>query len=569
MVKKIGSLFLFILFNICVCLAEDQIDLKGLDINGDPLNIAVVGEPFLLEVRVTSQDSIPGIPQVTGIQNLHVEDKAHVSTINSIVNGVRSMKKIYRYRVSSDKPGISTIGPALLINNKQRLQSNVLNLEITQERKQQKMSEPFLRMLVDKKNPIMGEPITFALRFYPLNGVNLEGISEPKLQDFSAQEMDGPFTGSHVIQGDKYNFIEWRTTLYPKKVGTIKVPPVTAVYKKARSHSHSGLEMFEVIFNGGFDQKQIHSNGISLNVQELPKHDGVVSGIGTFNQLSAHVDHTYAKEGEGIVYSLVLEGDGDLSVIEPIELKMPEGLKYYDSKSSINAQKKTKTFEYIVQGVKPGTWEIPTQQFTYFDLVSRTYKHLESNTITISIKSYAHRFFSTQQDNEIKKHDEKQTVTDDIAPINTIGPWHAQKERSLPWWLFGILFVLSTLAFCFKIIGDARKRYLMDTMGEIKRKKAFSIAREALSLAQQNNNIKALHGIFIDLFNNRLKRSSIDQITIDRILEQSGLANDQLMAWNTFFDTLLQFKFFGKADKNHNNVFTQAEDWINQLEKLL
>ena len=61
--------------------------------------------------------------------------------------------------------------------------------------------------------------------------------------------------------------------------------------------------------------------------------------------------------------------------------KVPDSFKWYDSKNYMTDATQSgfsaKVFEYILQGLKPGEYEIPPQEFAYFDVNSKTYKKIE------------------------------------------------------------------------------------------------------------------------------------------------------------------------------------------------
>ena len=43
------------------------------------------------------------------------------------------------------------------------------------------------------------------------------------------------------------------------------------------------------------------------------------------------------------------------------------------------------TWEYVVQGLKPGTFTIPAQSIRFFDTNSRQYKTLKTEPLTITV----------------------------------------------------------------------------------------------------------------------------------------------------------------------------------------
>ncbi len=67
-------------------------------------------------------------------------------------------------------------------------------------------------------------------------------------------------------------------------------------------------------------------------------------------------------------------------------------LKYYESKHYIVSSENRnivpkKRFEYIVQGMRAGKWQIPPQEFVIFDVEKEAYKTFKTKPLTVTITS--------------------------------------------------------------------------------------------------------------------------------------------------------------------------------------
>src|SRR5690606_36114470 len=78
------------------------------------------------------------------------------------------------------------------------------------------------------------------------------------------------------------------------------------------------------------DRKRVYSNAVKITVDPLPHSSCQVNAIGVFENIMAYIAPPVAKEGEGMVLTIEVNGEGNLSVIKIPELSMPSGLKYYD-----------------------------------------------------------------------------------------------------------------------------------------------------------------------------------------------------------------------------------------------
>lgn len=571
--KRTGSLFLLFYFLIPLYSVGVQVSMRVLNSDDQVTERVALNVPFVVEVAVSDEQGSIQTPQMTGIKQFILEDKGHVSTINTIINGHRSTKKIYRFSVRAARKGIFSLGPAHILIGNQRIRSDVLTLTVGEQ--QVTSDEPIMQLIANKERVIVGEKINVALRFYPGKSTSLDGISEPNLTGFSAEPLKGPFTGTENINSESRKYIEWRTTLYPQKSGSVTIPSVAAVYKIARKQRSRGFDVFERFFDGGLQQKQVFSNALNITIDELPPYNGTVDAIGNFDSLRASIDHSVAKEGEGIVYRLTLEGEGNLQSIEAPELTVPEGLKYYESKSYVNESRvsgnQRKIFEYILQGIKPGTFVIPAQLFTYFDLDKRIYKQLCSNEIELTVNPIGNAAKQTVTQSNAESV-VAQKENNGLMPINHTGPWREQQPRQIPWTVFMVLCSMPVLV----ALGTVGRNLLLmhreKNSDKRKESQAFSVAFVALKKARKEQHLGKLHELFITLFAHKFGQSN-ELVTDDFIITclQKGATPAIKTEWQLFFNELLQSKF-GYQEypaKKKEQLFELADQWLNRLQELL
>ncbi len=366
--------------------------------------------------------------------------------------------------------------------------------------------------------------------------------------------------------------------MYPEKTGLLTIPAIAAVCKMQRKR-RSQFDVFDRLFDGGLEQKQVFSNALTIKVDELPPYKGKVHGIGTFTKLMAELDHAIAQEGEGIVLRLVLEGDGNLDAVEPIELSLPDGLKYYESKQYVKDVRQTKgvqrkIFEYIVQGIKPGSWVIPEQVFTYFDLGDHSYKQLKSNQLDLTITPLggAHSITNTQK-KVIDSSSKKSAEQNQLAPLQYDGQWHATQERTMSWIMLLFLLLVPVVFLGVWYAKYFMRQYRQKNAPHIYAKKAFSRARNRFKKAQEYHNVSNMYDMFVELIAHRrtIQTTQVSSEYITQLLQESGWSDDVLERWQSFFNELLQGKFGSTAYdiKQTTALFDQAEYWLDELQKIL
>ena len=230
-----------------------------------------------------------------------------------------------------------------------------------------------------------------------------------------------------------------------------------------------------------------------------------------------------------------------------------------------------KKFEYIIQGIKAGEWEIPEQFFTYFDVEKRTYVTLRSSSLSVYIIPNVN----------LAKNDYTETIKDDsllestmnnenIAPINIIGPWYPISERtSMPWWLFHF-FVLAP---CFYGGYCWVRRYLINKSAQvvfIKRKIAF---RQAYTLLRESKNLqdkKKLYTIFAQLsmicFDLPTQKVLFgNEATV--YLRNYGFSDEEIYQWNIFCERIEHAVYAFSDTSNTHELLRMAEQWIQRLER--
>lgn len=454
MVKKIGNILIAIILSSFLSVAADtSMRMQITDTNGKTASRLVQGVPFMVEVTITTEDKTVGEPAIDDFDQFQMDEPVSVRTVNTFFNGVASFKKVYRYVMRSDQQGTFKFGPARLKVGNKEITSNVCVIHVAKQQKVNTTSVPaFMQIAVDKERVVVGERVLFVMRFYGEQAVQFAGISQPNFAGFSAQELPEPTSGAQTFNGKEFKYVEWRMHLFPEKAGQLTIPAVTGVYTITRQRRHGNSDFFDRFFSGGLKQEKTYSNVLTVAVEELPAYQGAVNGVGSFTQFSAEVDHTTAQEGEGIVLRLTLKGSGNIAQVTPPALTVPDSLKYYDSKNFIQDEKKRtvekiKHFEYIVQGLQPGTWEIPAQTFVYFDLTERQYKKLYTKPIHITINQ------SAVKKQEYIQQDLSEVLTEDtvdpalqLAPLWQESPWITQNQWHLPWAAFIALFFLPLCA---------------------------------------------------------------------------------------------------------------------------
>jgi hypothetical protein len=573
MVQKIGSL-LAVLLVLGSAIASPQVTLRVADRNGNQIKNLGVKTPFFVSIEVLGESA--------EISDLGIQTEPHL-TLNSAgtsssvrtVNGATTVKKIYRFQTQVQEHGTYKIGPAYIEKDGDRFYSNTLTFETSEQQKivdYEEQDLAFLKMSTSSQRVYKGEKLSFNLRFYHLEGARLENIKEPDFKDCTVSKLHGPVNGTETINGTVYRYLEWTGTVHPHKVGTLVIPPVgSLITLQDRNNQNASLDIFDQMFGGsGLRRKEIYSNSLRLEVLNLPDHDPPVEAIGKFSKLNAKINVEKATEGEGIVYTLELLGDGNFSMINHIPLELPKGLKYYDSNMKfkhLGAKVYKKDFEYVVQGLEPGSYTIEPQTFTYFDTQYKQYKTLSTNPIAITIAPGVDTVIPKEPENPTLTPEEKS----EVLSVEQTTRWRAKVSRQIPWRFFFFLTLFPLVLIFLLIFWRWFAAYKVRSMPHYGYKNAFKNARIEIQKAVKNKRPEDLYRVCVQLFALRLQLpvSEISESRIEKVLQKNGMQQDDLIAWKNFFTTLTAISFGSKKIVDSGAVSQELLQWLDRFERIV
>ena len=577
MIKIVGKVFVLFVsfFAVTYGVGLDAGVRMEIRAEGGVHNQVVVGQPFTLEVII---DEVYGSVQAPIIKGLEGCVCRLVGTYMSSINGKSTAR--YSYNVRIDKLGMHTIGPAIVHHQQQELVSHQLQVAVVKDLgigaqknngNAQVPAKAFLRLMVDTETPFVGQKMECTLRFYYQDpSLSLQAVSIPELSGFDSKEVGKVETGTAEIEGSQYRYAQWRWNMYPTQPGEFIIPAYNADYdiplKDTSNHMLSGFFMF---MGNRVDRKRVYSNAVTVKVAPLPYYAGHVDAVGSFERISADIKPGVAKEGEGMVLTLEVEGTGNLQAIATPKLNIPDALKYYDSNNTIIPARYAdelpkKRFEFIVQALKAGNYEIPEQLFTYFDVERNTYVTLCTSPLAVSIMPgvipMKKDITTNAQHTASKAHEDNE-----LADINTQGQWYPRATRKpLPWWLFELLFLLPCLYILYPLVWE-RCVALTGNSARLARRRAFKKARKKIARCIKNNNDTELYSIFMELLQHGNQASDTHSPTL--MLGKSSLSPECVNEWNVFCERITHAAYAQSESKNAVILCEMAKQWLERLEK--
>jgi hypothetical protein len=388
--------------------------------------VVEVGEQFEITYTLSAQPT-GGFraPEFKGLNLLGGPSQSTSSNVQYINGKVtQSVTYSYSYYFSASKPGTYTFEPAKVTVDGKSYLSNGITIEVAggaarqnnnpqQQQAQQQGAngnqqveveagndDIFVRVIVDRTTLYQGEHLVATIKLFSrLNISTIDKVEYPSFNGFFRQDIETqPLRqlDKEVVNGQVYGTgVIQKMVLMPQKSGELVIDPFTlqavvqiAVRGRARSvwDDFWGPQVKEV-------RKKVESKTIKINVKPLPAGapSAFKGAVGVFN-FKATLDKQNVKTNDAINLKVVISGNGNLKMIEPLEVKFPSDFETYDPKVNVNTQSTavgssgTKTFEYLIIPRHSGNFKIEPLVFAWFDTQTKQYKTLSSGEFLINVE---------------------------------------------------------------------------------------------------------------------------------------------------------------------------------------
>lgn len=302
----------------------------------------------------------------------------------------------YSFILQPTKEGDVTVGPFSFTMNGETYTSKSYTLHVGKGDPNaqivKKNANYFISIDVSKKELYPGEPALVTYTLYSRSSnISIQNYEFPMTNGFWKEEVDGGANGFGQTQVniDGYAYLKIplkKEVIFAQKTGEVEIPPYT----------------LELLVGGGFFQKgsleNLESNSPKITVKPLPSGapKSFDNQIGRGYNLEVNYSTTQLKAGEPIDVKININGKGNLKQLNAPALTFPVDFDTYEPESEGNIKLSTsygftgaKEFNYLVIPRHHGTYEIPTFEFTYFDLDSKSYKTLSHPAQTIQVEKSA------------------------------------------------------------------------------------------------------------------------------------------------------------------------------------
>ena len=609
MVRKLKLLIVFMLAGLFAMADNVEFVMEGPE-------VVAMGEQFRLGFTLNERGTDLQLPDLSNFDVLMGPSTSQSSSIQ-IINGktTQSSSFSYIFVLRAKKEGKFTIRPASIKVGGKTYESNSLNIQVVKGQPQQQQQQSgqqqgggqqqqdeapagniskdnlFVRVAVDKSNVSKGEQILATVKLYISQNVPLNGFDDVKLpsyEGFWTKDIEVPtqinFT-REVFNGRIYQVgVLKKTILFPQQTGNIRIDPFE-ISCLVRQRVRQQQSFFDDFFdNYRVVKAKVVSDPVTINVKDLPgQPDGFTGAVGNFS-FSGTLDKTEGKTNEAMTLKLTVSGNGNLNLINPPKLELPQDFESYEPKTSDktiaseNGMSGSISFEYLFIPRYAGNFTIPAVKFTFFNPNTRQFETKTTEAFNIHIEK-GKDDGKTSVVSSYSKEDVKM-IGKDIRFIKQNKSALKQKGSSFyGTFEFYLIYMLSIIGFAVFFVINRKKIKENENIVLVKNKQANKVALKRLKEAAvflKNNQaeqfyeavIKALWGYLSDKLS--IPVADLNREKAASALLEKGISQDVVSELMKIIDDC-EFARYAPAafSGTMNEIYDGAAKVMGIFEKLI
>lgn len=385
----------------------------------------------------------------------------------------------------------------------------------------------YIKVEVDRSKVYQGEQITASYKLYSrIPGYQFTISKLPSLNGFWTQDFIMPAQRNNkptvqMIDGQRYHVLTLKkSALFPQQTGTLELDPtevegVARIIQRVRRNPFGSDPQFQRMMQSMFmnDPRMyddffsqmvykdipvtLKSKPVKITVLPLPdstQPESFTGGVGSFD-INSSIDKTVVTTDDVITLKLEITGRGNIKLINPPVLDLPNGLTTYDPQvvDTITERKihisGSKTITYTITPQTPGKYDIPSIPFTYFDPNSSSYVTLSTKPSTVNVTPG--KTYKPEKIEDKRLTDIHNIVT---TPLHTSNTWSSKPIlHTVGYWS---MYAIPLLSFLGLLVWKKREEDLSKDSLLLRNKRANKVALKRLKTAQkllQNNERSAFY----------------------------------------------------------------------------
>jgi hypothetical protein len=563
------------------------------------LSKAAVGEQIKIIYSLNTMGSGFKVPDLSNFEVLMGPQQMFSSQNN---NGKVSQSLSYTFVISGIKPGRFTIPPASIKVGNGKMESNALQIEIIKSAASNNSdkvndnvasnnNDLFARAIVSKVNTTVGDQIVVTYKIYTKHAqLSYELSKAPSFNGFYTEEIAlaaKPTGVQETINGQSYLSAEIKKLLaFPQKSGKLEIPPLELnCVVKQRVQPRN---MWEQVLGGGYKdvEVKIKSAPLIIDVKELDPtnkpadYDGAV---GKF-EINASLEPQQLNAGDAASLKITISGKGNLKLIDPLKLQLPEELELYDPQIKDNISVSSggmtgsRTFEYLIIPRAGGNYKIGPLNFSWYDAEKRAFQSKSIPEFDLNVEKGDGT--ASINKNKAGKGALPKKINNDIRFIKK-GSGTLQYEApqlfflSVPFYLSSGIAPLLLVAFLLirkrRLHRERNKEVIKVQEAGTSAIKRLKKASEFLLTNQKDNFYEEVYRALNTYFSDKLKlpASSLNRQILQEILNSRNVPATTVQNVLATLDACEFARFAPGAAANMKEVYEQAATCIHEIEEAI
>jgi hypothetical protein len=377
-----------------------------------------LGQALVYTLSISGSANVQGTPQLPVLTDFTVLGGTSSSTNIQIINGKMTRTSSFSYTLMPQKSGKLTIPAITLKLNNESYSTEAIGITVSDAPQAQAPGQApqqgpgtgqsienliFIRAEIDNNGVWQNQGITVSYKLYTALDVSQYSVEQMPTEGFWSEEYPlppQPALVPEIINGMRFQAaVIKRLELFPTHPGELTLAPmhmIATVRIPTRRTTRNVFDRFfnDPFFGGGQRQKvNLATKPITIIVNPLPddnKPAGFENVVGQFS-LSASVDKKNVSTDDAITLSVVVEGTGNIKLVEPPDLNVSADFEVYDPKITEDIRRSgteisgVKRYEYVLVPRNPGAQRIRSMKLNYFNPWSGKYETAETGEIVLTV----------------------------------------------------------------------------------------------------------------------------------------------------------------------------------------
>lgn len=266
----------------------------------------------------------------------------------------------------------------------------------------------FVKAFIDKQTCYVGEAVLASFKLYTRLESESKIIKRPSFNGFSVIDLDEPEAGlftKEMLNGRMYNcYLIRKVQLFPLQSGYLSIEPVeinNLVHLIKMGNGKNWVnELADKMKDSDGNSNHIikeqvitQTPELKIKVLELPKNqpENFNGAVGKFS-IGAELAKKEFMANENGVLKITIAGIGNMNVLTAPDVIWPNGMEAFDGKATEEINKTItpvtgrKVFEIPFTAL-PGTYKLAAISFSFFDIGSKTYKTIFTDSLQFSVNA--------------------------------------------------------------------------------------------------------------------------------------------------------------------------------------